>query len=106
MASSVRVSTTCAEARALYAYTHTHTHTCTTQHTHKHTHTHSHTHLQGVPPVAAQKLWAKMSADITTGGSGAFQEPMEQVGVEIGPEGGVSEWVLGTHSIQGAGEGG
>ncbi len=34
---------------------------------------------QGVPAVAAQALWAKMSSDIMTGG-GAFSTPMEQVG--------------------------
>eukprot|EP00983_Pelagomonas_calceolata_P013104 418692-Pelagomonas_calceolata.AAC.8 len=33
---------------------------------------------QGVPPVAAQALWAKMSTDIMTGG-GAYSNPMEQV---------------------------
>eukprot|EP00200_Dunaliella_tertiolecta_P001522 CAMPEP_0202350582 /NCGR_PEP_ID=MMETSP1126-20121109/7595_1 /ASSEMBLY_ACC=CAM_ASM_000457 /TAXON_ID=3047 /ORGANISM="Dunaliella tertiolecta, Strain CCMP1320" /LENGTH=335 /DNA_ID=CAMNT_0048942579 /DNA_START=38 /DNA_END=1045 /DNA_ORIENTATION=+ len=38
---------------------------------------------QGVPPVAAQALWAKMSTDIMTGG-GAYSNPMEQASYALG----------------------
>ncbi len=35
----------------------------------------------GGRPAAAEAMWAQMSRDITTGGSGAYLDPIAQVGV-------------------------
>jgi len=79
----------------IHAHTHTHTHTHTqtqTDKTHRELFADFYASLfhaplegliaQGQTPEAAQKLWAKMSSDITMGG-GAYSSPMEQVWVWV-----------------------